>query len=116
VSDLIKSWRKLSENKKMIHNTPQFMQMILMLEEQDKRIAELEKRLSNAETIGSKAQAKRDLEQQAKGLSEYVTQVMDFNFIAHLSESEPYQACLIGVNAKALKLRKQAKQLKGGAE
>jgi hypothetical protein len=42
VSDLIKRWRKFSENKKMIHNTPQVMQMILMLEEQDKRIAELE--------------------------------------------------------------------------
>ena len=58
--------------------------------------------------------AKRDLEQQAKGLNEYVTQVMALYYIPHLNENEPYEACLIGANAKALKLRKQAKQLKGG--
>jgi hypothetical protein len=33
------------------------------------RIAELEKRLSIAETMGDKAQAKRDLEQQEKAIS-----------------------------------------------
>jgi hypothetical protein len=35
------------------------------------KIAKLEKRLSNAETMGDKEQSIRDLEQQAKGLTDY---------------------------------------------
>jgi hypothetical protein len=35
------------------------------------KITALEKRLSNAETMGDKAQSIRDLEQQAKGLKDF---------------------------------------------
>jgi hypothetical protein len=48
VREIIKRWRKLSENKKMVHNIPQVRQMITMLEEQEKRIAELENAIEEA--------------------------------------------------------------------
>jgi wobble nucleotide-excising tRNase len=47
VREIIKRWRKLSENKKMVHNIPQVRQMITMLEEQENRISELEEEKLN---------------------------------------------------------------------
>jgi hypothetical protein len=42
-----------------------------ILQIQVERIAELEKRLSHAETMSDKEQSIRDLEQQAKGVNEF---------------------------------------------
>jgi hemerythrin-like domain-containing protein len=74
VREIIKRWRKLSENKKMVHNIPQVRQMITMLEEQENRISELEevlKTVAKTRCVSYEDLAKRDLEQQAKGADDF---------------------------------------------
>jgi hypothetical protein len=76
----------------------------------DKRIAELEKRLSNAETMGTAEQARRDLEQQAKGIEDF------FNSIdpqISMGERKLWSLQSHNVNCYLDNLRNQAK---GGAE
>lgn len=68
----------------------------------EKRIAEFEKRLSNAETMGSEEQAKRDLEQQVKSLSEF-------------AESLLFRDCLENTFERHDVLER-IKDIKGGAE
>ncbi len=53
----------------------------------------------------------RDIEQQAKGLENYVSEVMDNSFILHLDENNMHQLFLINLNATALRLRKKVKEL-----
>jgi hypothetical protein len=55
-----------------------------------KRITELEKRLSNAETMGDKEQSIRDSEQQAKGISDFVSSIEGFSegYIQALKEDK----------------------------
>ena len=65
------------------------------------RIAELEK---NREV--------RDLEQQAKGLEDYVSEIMDNNYILHLDPEDIRHCVLIKLNATALRLLERAKVLK----
>jgi hypothetical protein len=75
-----------------------------------KRIAELEKRLSNAETMGSEEQARRDLEQQAKGIEDF------FNSIdpqISMGERKLWSLQSHNVDCYLDNLREQAK---GGAE
>jgi hypothetical protein len=45
--------------------------MMEMIGIQDDRIAELEKELSHAQTMGDREQSIRDLEQQAKGVTDF---------------------------------------------
>ena len=52
------------------------------------------------------------LEQQAKGLENYVSETMENSYIQHLDINNVYHCLLINLNAKALRLREQAKQLK----
>ena len=54
-----------------------------------------------------------NIEQQAKGLEGYVSKTMDNCYILHLDHEEPSQAFLINLNATALRLRNQAKALRG---
>ena len=56
----------------------------------------------------------RDLEQQAKGLENYVSKCMGNCYILHLDPENTHQAFLINLNATALRLRNQAKALKEG--
>ena len=69
--------------------------------EKDAKIAELEKERDV-----------RDLEQQAKGLEDYVSKTMDNSYILHLDPEVFPQSFLINLNATALRLRNQAKALK----
>lgn len=57
------------------------------------------------------ALAKRDLEQQATGLEDYVSKAMENAYIAHLDPNNVYHSLLINLNASALRLRKQAEGL-----
>lgn len=66
-----------------------------------KRIAELEKE-----------RAVRDLEQQAKGLEDYVSKTMDNSYILHLDPENIQHCILINLNAAALRLLERAKALK----
>jgi hypothetical protein len=66
-----------------------------------KRIAELEKE-----------RAVRDLEQQAKGLEDYVSKTMDNSYILHLDPEDIHHCILINLNATALRLLERAKALK----
>ena len=68
---------------------------------QDKRIAELEEE-----------RAVRDLEQQAKGLEDYVSKTMDNSYILHLDPEDIHHCILINLNATALRLLERAKALK----
>jgi hypothetical protein len=54
----------------------------------------------------------RDLEQQAKGLNDYVVETMDNSYILHLDPEISHQSFLINLNATASRLRNQAKALK----
>jgi hypothetical protein len=67
------------------------------------KIAELEKRLSNAETMGDKAQSIRDLEQQAKGIEFAIDAGIDFQQIEN-----DVAVC------NAIRTRAKAKALKEG--
>ena len=51
---------------------------------------------------------RHNLEQQAKGLEDYVSSAMEHYFILHLNEEVSYHNFLIGLNVRAKKLRKQA--------
>ena len=73
--------------------------------EKDAKIAELEKERDV-----------RDLEQQAKGLEDYVSKTMDNSYILHLDPEVFPQSFLINLNATALRLRNQAKALKEQGE
>ena len=66
-----------------------------------KRIAGLEKE-----------RAVRDLEQQAKGLEDYVSKTMDNSYILHLDPEDIHHCILINLNATALSLLERAKALK----
>jgi hypothetical protein len=52
------------------------------------------------------------LEQQAKGLNDYVVETMDNSYILHLDPEISHQSFLINLNATASRLRNQAKELK----
>jgi hypothetical protein len=54
----------------------------------------------------------RDLEQQAKGLEDYVVRTMDNRYILHLDPELEQQSFLINLNATALRLHRQAEALK----
>ena len=71
------------------------------LVEKDKRIGELEEE-----------RAVRDLEQQAKGLEDYVSKTMDNSYILHLDPEDIHHCILINLNATALRLLERAKALK----
>ena len=66
-----------------------------------RRIAELEKE-----------RAVRDLEQQAKGLEDYVSKTMDNSYILHLDPEDIHHCILINLNATALRLLEKAKAIK----
>ena len=72
-----------------------------ILQIQVERIAELEKE-----------RAVRDLEQQAKGLENYVSKTMDNSYILHLDPEDIHHCILINLNATALRLLERAKALK----
>ena len=72
-----------------------------ILQIQVERIAELEKE-----------RAVRDLEQQAKGLEDYVSKTMDNSYILHLDPEDIHHCILINLNATALRLLERAKALK----
>tara|TARA_R110002153_G_scaffold247025_1_gene402995 strand:- start:197 stop:643 length:447 start_codon:yes stop_codon:yes gene_type:complete len=86
------------------------------------RIAELEKTCkSRSDTIIEysikiaeleKERAVRDLEQQAKGLEDYVSKTMDNSYILHLDPEDIHHCILINLNATALRLLERAKALK----
>ena len=79
-----------------------------------KRIAELEDKLQMASFLCKpKSLEAHNLEQQAKGLEDYVIKTMDNNYILHLDPECNHQAFLINLNATALRLREH---VKGGAE
>ena len=54
----------------------------------------------------------RDLEQQAKGLADYVSKVMDSSYILHLDPKNTNHCILINLNAAALRLFEKSKALK----
>mgnify|MGYP003688093453 CR=1 FL=1 len=72
--------------------------LINCISERDKRIAELEKERDV-----------RDLEQQAKGLGDYVSKTMDNSYILHLDPENIQHCILINLNATALRLLERAK-------
>ena len=72
-----------------------------ILQIQVERIAELEKE-----------RAVRDLEQQAKGLENYVSKTMDNSYILHLDPEDIHHCILINLNATALRLLERARALK----
>ena len=59
-----------------------------------------------------KERAVRDLEQQAKGLEDYVSKTMDNSYILHLDPEDIHHCILINLNATALRLLERAKALK----
>jgi hypothetical protein len=65
-------------------------------------ITALEKRLSNAETMGDKAQSIRDLEQQAKGVKSFANSCLGDDILNHKNLALKY-ASLIHAQAQALK-------------
>ena len=54
----------------------------------------------------------RDLEQQAMGLADYVSKVMDSSYILHLDPKNTNHCILINLNAAALRLLDRAQALK----
>jgi hypothetical protein len=58
-----------------------------------------------------KERAVRDLEQQAKGLEDYVSKTMDNSYILHLDPEDIHHCILINLNATALRLLERAKAL-----
>ena len=91
--------------------------------EKDRRIAELEAinqvqvQLMSAmteyyEDDKGTAFSSHNLEQQAKGLEDYVVRAMDNNYILHLDPEIKQQFFLINLNATALRLHRQAEALK----
>ena len=72
-----------------------------ILQIQVERIGELEEE-----------RAVRDLEQQAKGLEDYVSKTMDNSYILHLDPEDIHHCILINLNATALRLLERAKALK----
>jgi len=97
-----------------------YTELLNLSNKQQSKIAEIKKELLNSRALGGNViyitkgeLAIRDLEQQAKGLEDYVSKTMDNCYMLHLDPEEPYQAFLINLNATALRLRNQAKALKG---
>ena len=56
------------------------------------------------------------LEQQAKGLEDYVSKTMDNSYILHLDPEDIHHCILINLNATALRLLERAKALKEQGE
>ena len=54
----------------------------------DNLIAELEKELSHAQTMGNREQSIRDLEQQAKALNDYADSILKRDRLFHINLSE----------------------------
>jgi hypothetical protein len=96
--------------------------------EKDAKIAELSQELTELKAYKAKllAHVKYSstqeeveiikLEQQAKGLEDYVSKTMDNSYILHLDPEVFPQSFLINLNATALRLRNQAKALKEQGE
>jgi len=57
-----------------------------------------------------------NLEQQAKGLEDYVHKTMDNSYILHLDPEDIHHCILIDLNATALRLLEKAKALKEQGE
>lgn len=57
-----------------------------------------------------------NLEQQAKGLEDYVRKTMDNSYILHLDPEDIHHCILINLNATALRLLERAKALKEKGE
>ena len=90
-----KLWRTEQESEQAVNRAAE------MIEHRDGLIAELEKE-----------RAVRDLEQQAKGLEDYVSKTMDNSYILHLDPEDIHHCILINLNATALSLLERAKALK----
>ena len=90
-----KLWRTEQESEQAVNRAAE------MIEHRDGLIAELEKE-----------RAVRDLEQQAKGLEDYVSKTMDNSYILHLDPEDIHHCILINLNATAFSLLERAKALK----
>tara|TARA_R110002167_G_scaffold283022_1_gene488217 strand:- start:9192 stop:9533 length:342 start_codon:yes stop_codon:yes gene_type:complete len=94
-----------------------------ILQIQVERIAELEKErdeanchayyiLDTCTVFSPKKLEVHNLEQQAKGLEDYVSKTMDNSYILHLDPEDIHHCILINLNATALRLLERAKALK----
>ena len=90
-----KLWRTEQKSEQAVNRAAE------MIEHRDGLIAELEKE-----------RAVRDLEQQAKGLEDYVSKTMDNSYILHLDPEDIHHCILINLNATAFSLLERAKALK----
>lgn len=107
--EIIKRWRKLSENKKMVHNIPQVRQMITMLEEQENRIAELEEGMLENMALGIQASIDFYIKNTASAIQGHI----DYGILGKAEASDPDSIPIEILQRDIKALRKQSK---GGAE
>jgi hypothetical protein len=79
-----------------------------IIEGQEECIAELEKRLSHAETMSDREQSIRDLEQQAKGVEDALSSVERYYLV------DRYWIDVADLRVKAIDSQVEAKALKEG--
>ena len=97
------------------HENIQLRKKIAEIEESFDDLDRENKLLKDLLRNKSRRSEAHNLEQQAKGLENYVSETMENNYIQHLDINNVYHCLLINLNAKALRLQEQAKQLGGNS-